>query len=328
MANYNDVKKEVAANVKAGQTAANQTAKAAYEASKAQAQAMTAKSKDDARKNYRDAKNSLSGASQTTLNKLETNYGRAVASASSAGTSAEAAAKQAYAKSTATNNENANKARGKNAYEMGKAQAQKEYSDKKQKQDAADTRAKIKAAQDRQTKELKYQANEAGLDRFKSQVGELETVKACNRLIKKLKKSKDPNKSTMLAYVRAHRAKLKEAKKSSGGGGGGGWHSWGGRGWRSYGGRSYNSGGNATDTEKLKKPKKTKTETSTNKSAYAKAAKKKSSGKNTRYVPNTKMVIKARTGIKYTGKSGLATGSKSGKSVARTRASGSRHWHQ
>lgn len=328
MANYNDVKKEVAANVKAGQTAANQTAKAAYEASKAQAQAMTAKSKDDARKNYRDAKNSLSGASQTTLNKLETNYGRAVASASSAGTSAEAAAKQAYAKSTATNNENANKARGKNAYEMGKAQAQKEYSDKKQKQDAADTRAKIKAAQDRQTKELKYQANEAGLDRFKSQVGELETVKACNRLIKKLKKSKDPNKSTMLAYVRAHRAKLKEAKKSSGGGGGGGWHSWGGRGWRSYGGRSYNSGGNATDTEKLKKPKKTKTETSTNKSAYAKAAKKKSSGKNTRYVPNTKMVIKAKTGIKYTGKSGLATGSKSGKSVARTRASGSRHWHQ
>lgn len=322
MANYNDVKKEVAANVKAGQTAANQTAKAAYEASKAQAQAMTAKSKDDARKNYRDAKNSLSGASQTTLNKLETNYGRAVASASSAGTSAEAAAKQAYAKSTATNNENANKARGKNAYEMGKAQAQKEYSDKKQKQDAADTRAKIKAAQDRQTKELKYQANEAGLDRFKSQVGELETVKACNRLIKKLKKSKDPNKSTMLAYVRAHRAKLKEAKKSSGGGGGGGWHSWGGRGWRSYGGRSYNSGGNATDTEKPKK------ENTSSKTAYAKAAKKKSSGKNTRYVPNTKMVIKARTGIKYTGKSGLATGSKSGKSVARTRASGRRHWHQ
>lgn len=325
MANYNDVKKEVAANVKAGQTAANQTAKAAYEASKAQAQAMTAKSKDDARKNYRDAKNSLSGASQTTLNKLETNYGRAVASASSAGTSAEAAAKQAYAKSTATNNENANKARGKNAYEMGKAQAQKEYSDKKQKQDAADTRAKIKAAQDRQTKELKYQANEAGLDRFKSQVGELETVKACNRLIKKLKKSKDPNKSTMLAYVRAHRAKLKEAKKSSGGGG---WHSWGGRGWRSYGGRSYNSGGNATDTEKLKKPTKPKKENTSSKTAYAKAAKKKSSGKNTRYVPNTKMVIKARTGIKYTGKSGLATGSKSGKSVARTRASGSRHWHQ
>lgn len=328
MANYNDVKKEVAASVKAGQTAANQTAKAAYEASKAQAQAMTAKSKDDARKNYRDAKNSLSGASQTTLNKLETNYGRAVASASSAGTSAEAAAKQAYAKSTATNNENANKARGKNAYEMGKAQAQKEYSDKKQKQDAADTRAKIKAAQDRQTKELKYQANEAGLDRFKSQVGELETVKACNRLIKKLKKSKDPNKSTMLAYVRAHRAKLKEAKKSSGGGGGGGWHSWGGRGWRSYGGRSYNSGGNATDTEKLKKPTKPKKENTSSKTAYAKAAKKKSSGKNTRYVPNTKMVIKARTGIKYTGKSGLATGSKSGKSVARTRASGSRHWHQ
>lgn len=328
MANYNDVKKEVAANVKAGQTAANQTAKAAYEASKAQAQAMTAKSKDDARKNYRDAKNSLSGASQTTLNKLETNYGRAVASASSAGTSAEAAAKQAYAKSTATNNENANKARGKNAYEMGKAQAQKEYSDKKQKQDAADTRAKIKAAQDRQTKELKYQANEAGLDRFKSQVGELETVKACNRLIKKLKKSKDPNKSTMLAYVRAHRAKLKEAKKSSGGGGGGGWHSWGGRGWRSYGGRSYNSGGNATDTEKLKKPTKPKKENTSSKTAYAKAAKKKSSGKNTRYVPNTKMVIKARTGIKYTGKSGLATGSKSGKSVARTRASGRRHWHQ
>lgn len=327
MANYNDVKKEVAANVKAGQTAANQTAKAAYEASKAQAQAMTAKSKDDARKNYRDAKNSLSGASQTTLNKLETNYGRAVASASSAGTSAEAAAKQAYAKSTATNNENANKARGKNAYEMGKAQAQKEYSDKKQKQDAADTRAKIKAAQDRQTKELKYQANEAGLDRFKSQVGELETVKACNRLIKKLKKSKDPNKSTMLAYVRAHRAKLKEAKKSSGGGGGG-WHSWGGRGWRSYGGRSYNSGGNATDTEKLKKPTKPKKENTSSKTAYAKAAKKKSSGKNTRYVPNTKMVIKARTGIKYTGKSGLATGSKSGKSVARTRASGRRHWHQ
>lgn len=328
MANYNDVKKEVAANVKAGQTAANQTAKAAYEASKAQAQAMTAKSKDDARKNYRDAKNSLSGASQTTLNKLETNYGRAVASASSAGASAEAAAKQAYAKSTATNNENANKARGKNAYEMGKAQAQKEYSDKKQKQDAADTRAKIKAAQDRQTKELKYQANEAGLDRFKSQVGELETVKACNRLIKKLKKSKDPNKSTMLAYVRAHRAKLKEAKKSSGGGGGGGWHSWGGRGWRSYGGRSYNSGGNATDTEKLKKPTKPKKENTSSKTAYAKAAKKKSSGKNTRYVPNTKMVIKARTGIKYTGKSGLATGSKSGKSVARTRASGRRHWHQ
>lgn len=328
MANYNDVKKEVAANVKAGQTAANQTAKAAYEASKAQAQAMTAKSKDDARKNYRDAKNSLSGASQTTLNKLETNYGRAVASASSAGTSAEAAAKQAYAKSTATNNENANKARGKNAYEMGKAQAQKEYSDKKQKQDAADTRAKIKAAQDRQTKELKYQANEAGLDRFKSQVGELETVKACNRLIKKLKKSKDPNKSTMLAYVRAHRAKLKEAKKSSGGGGGGGWHSWGGRGWRSYGRRSYNSGGNATDTEKLKKPTKPEKENTSSKTAYAKAAKKKSSGKNTRYVPNTKMVIKARTGIKYTGKSGLATGSKSGKSVARTRASGSRHWHQ
>lgn len=328
MANYNDVKKEVAANVKAGQTAANQTAKAAYEASKAQAQAMTAKSKDDARKNYRDAKNSLSGASQTTLNKLETNYGRAVASASSAGASAEAAAKQAYAKSTATNNENANKARGKNAYEMGKAQAQKEYSDKKQKQDAADTRAKIKAAQDRQTKELKYQANEAGLDRFKSQVGELETVKACNRLIKKLKKSKDPNKSTMLAYVRAHRAKLKEAKKSSGGGGGGGWHSWGGRGWRSYGGRSYNSGGNATDTEKLKKPTKPKKENTSSKTAYANAAKKKSSGKNTRYVPNTKMVIKARTGIKYTGKSGLATGSKSGKSVARTRASGRRHWHQ
>lgn len=328
MANYNDVKKEVAANVKAGQTAANQMAKAAYEASKAQAQAMTAKSKDDARKNYRDAKNSLSGASQTTLNKLEANYGRAVASASSAGASAEAAAKQAYAKSTATNNENANKARGKNAYEMGKAQAQKEYSDKKQKQDAADTRAKIKAAQDRQTKELKYQANEAGLDRFKSQVGELETVKACNRLIKKLKKSKDPNKSTMLAYVRAHRAKLKEAKKSSGGGGGGGWHSWGGRGWRSYGGRSYNSGGNATDTEKLKKPTKPKKENTSSKTAYAKAAKKKSSGKNTRYVPNTKMVIKARTGIKYTGKSGLATGSKSGKSVARTRASGSRHWHQ
>ena len=328
MANYNDVKKEVAANVKAGQTAANQTAKAAYEASKAQAQAMTAKSKDDARKNYRDAKNSLSGASQTTLNKLEANYGRAVASASSAGASAEAAAKQAYAKSTATNNENANKARGKNAYEMGKAQAQKEYSDKKQKQDAADTRAKIKAAQDRQTKELKYQANEAGLDRFKSQVGELETVKACNRLIKKLKKSNDPNKSTMLAYVRAHRAKLKEAKKSSGGGGGGGWHSWGGRGWRSYGGRSYNSGGNATDTEKLKKPTKPKKENTSSKTAYAKAAKKKSSGKNTRYVPNTKMVIKARTGIKYTGKSGLATGSKSGKSVARTRASGSRHWHQ
>lgn len=328
MANYNDVKKEVAANVKAGQTAANQTAKAAYEASKAQAQAMTAKSKDDARKNYRDAKNSLSGASQTTLNKLETNYGRAVASASSAGASAEAAAKQAYAKSTATNNENANKARGKNAYEMGKAQAQKEYSDKKQKQDAADTRAKIKAAQDRQTKELKYQANQAGLDRFKSQVGELETVKACNRLIKKLKKSKDPNKSTMLAYVRAHRAKLKEAKKSSGGGGGGGWHSWGGRGWRSYGGRSYNSGGNATDTEKLKKPTKPKKENTSSKTAYAKAAKKKSSGKNTRYVPNTKMVIKARTGIKYTGKSGLATGSKSGKSVARTRASGRRHWHQ
>lgn len=327
MANYNDVKKEVAANVKAGQTAANQTAKAAYEASKAQAQAMTAKSKDDAKKNYRDAKNSLSGASQTTLNKLETNYGRAVASASGAGTSAEAAAKQAYAKSTATNNENANKARGKNAYEMGKAQAQKEYSDKKQKQDAADTRAKIKAAQDRQTKELKYQANEAGLDRFKSQVGELETVKACNRLIKKLKKSKDPNKSTMLAYVRAHRAKLKEAKKSSGGGGGG-WHSWGGRGWRSYGGRSYNSGGNATDTEKLKKPTKPKKENTSSKTAYAKAAKKKSSGKNTRYVPNTKMVIKARTGIKYTGKSGLATGSKSGKSVARTRASGRRHWHQ
>lgn len=328
MANYNDVKKEVAANVKAGQTAANQTAKAAYEASKAQAQAMTAKSKDDARKNYRDAKNSLSGASQTTLNKLEANYGRAVASASSAGASAEAAAKQAYAKSTATNNENANKARGKNAYEMGKAQAQKEYSDKKQKQDAADTRAKIKAAQDRQTKELKYQANEAGLDRFKSQVGELETVKACNRLIKKLKKSKDPNKSTMLAYVRAHRAKLKEAKKSSGGGGGGGWHSWGGRGWRSYGGRSYNSGGNATDTEKLKKPTKPKKENTSSKTAYAKAAKKKSSGKNTRYVPNTKMVIKARTGIKYTGKSGLATGSKSGKSVARTRVSGRRHWHQ
>lgn len=328
MANYNDVKKEVAANVKAGQTAANQTAKAAYEASKAQAQAMTAKSKDDARKNYRDAKNSLSGASQTTLNKLEANYGRAVASASSAGASAEAAAKQAYAKSTATNNENANKARGKNAYEMGKAQAQKEYSDKKQKQDAADTRAKIKAAQDRQTKELKYQANQAGLDRFKSQVGELETVKACNRLIKKLNKSKDPNKSTMLAYVRAHRAKLKEAKKSSGGGGGGGWHSWGGRGWRSYGGRSYNSGGNATDTEKLKKPTKPKKENTSSKTAYAKAAKKKSSGKNTRYVPNTKMVIKARTGIKYTGKSGLATGSKSGKSVARTRASGRRHWHQ
>lgn len=328
MANYNDVKKEVAANVKAGQTAANQTAKAAYEASKAQAQAMTAKSKDDARKNYRDAKNSLSGASQTTLNKLEANYGRAVASVSSAGASAEAAAKQAYAKSTATNNENANKARGKNAYEMGKAQAQKEYSDKKQKQDAADTRAKIKAAQDRQTKELKYQANEAGLDRFKSQVGELETVKACNRLIKKLNKSKDPNKSTMLAYVRAHRAKLKEAKKSSGGGGGGGWHSWGGRGWRSYGGRSYNSGGNATDTEKLKKPTKPKKENTSSKTAYAKAAKKKSSGKNTRYVPNTKMVIKARTGIKYTGKSGLATGSKSGKSVARTRASGRRHWHQ
>lgn len=327
MANYNDVKKEVAASVKAGQTAANQTAKAAYEASKAQAQAMTAKSKDDARKNYRDAKNSLSGASQTTLNKLETNYGRAVASASSAGTSAEAAAKQAYAKSTATNNENANKARGKNAYEMGKAQAQKEYSDKKQKQDAADTRAKIKAAQDRQTKELKYQANQAGLDRFKSQVGELETVKACNRLIKKLKKSKDPNKSTMLAYVRAHRAKLKEAKKSSGGGGGGGWHSWGGRGWRSYGGRSYNSGGNSTDTEKLKKPTKPKKENTSSKTAYAKAAKKKSSGKNTRYVPNTKMVIKARTGIKQ-GAYKHVMKRKSDKSVARTRASGRRHWHQ
>jgi len=320
MANYDDIKKSVATTVATNQNNANKIAQEAYTAAKARAAEYTAKSKSDSLKNYRDARRTLGNVSNTTINKLETNYGRAAATANAAGASADAAAQAAYAKSKAATNENANKIRGKNSYEMGKAQAQKSYTDRKRAQDIKDAKSRIKKEQTKQDKQLKYNANQAALDRFKGQVGELETVKACNRLIKKLKKSNDPNKATMLSYVRAHRAKLKEAKKGSGGGGGG-WHSWGGGGWRSYG-RSYGSTNSSGREELNSSPKKSNDTTA--KSAYKKAAsKKKSSGGGKKIIP-TKLGY--NVGGAKAGK--IATKRKSNGKIARTRASGRRHWHQ
>ena len=214
MANYDDVKKVANAKISANQTNANNAAQQAYAASISQANALSAKSKTDALSNYRDAKDKLSGASNTTINKLEASYTNAVGRASAAASSAQANAKSALSKATASNNANAANATGKVTESTGKAQAEKEYTDKKRKQAEKDERANMKYDKKRQKDAMKDTKRQRNMKVYNDTIGRFDTVKKCDAAIKKLKKSNDPNKEEKIAYIGAQRAKLKQAKKA------------------------------------------------------------------------------------------------------------------
>lgn len=89
-----------------------------------------------------------------------------------------------------------------------------------------------------QAKKEKYDKKQNRLSVYASTIeNRYSSVKAVDKAIKKMKKSNTESKSQKLAYLRALRAKLQDAKKAASSGGGGGGRR--GYGRRGYGGRGY-----------------------------------------------------------------------------------------